>query len=103
MRPDGGKLKGWNVVCGGYEGASEGPQKHAAARRIREFSKSRARGDQQATRGGMATVSGGHKSTPGSAGIGMYGLQPSAPADFIRRGFAARTNSRALDGLLVRF
>ena len=46
---------------------------------------------------------GGHKSTSGSAGIGMYGLQPSAPADFIRRGFAARTNSRASGGLLVRF
>ena len=46
---------------------------------------------------------GRHNLTPGSAGIGMYGMQPSAPADFIRRGFAARTNSRALDGLLVRF
>ena len=46
---------------------------------------------------------GRHNLIPGSAGTGMYGLQSSAPADFIRRGFAARTNSRASDGLLVRF
>ena len=46
---------------------------------------------------------GGHKSISGSAGIGMYLMRLAATADFIRRGFAARTNSRALDGLLVRF